>query len=202
MEHFHFEFFFAFANIISPFVERSFGGNFDPTVPWDRTFIDAANERDELEIAASRIQPTYLLAVMGTDRSVPTVAHPLHPQNCLRRPSRVFIGCVGDTETPPSYQWGSWPHSDRSELEVACRHLKEAHERIHEEATRVSERTQWARGLTLEIESASRTVRALNAELEERNEWARRLDSEAASAARQIQDMQEALKERTEWGHV
>jgi SAM-dependent methyltransferase len=199
IENFHFEFFFAFANIISPFVERSFGRSFDPATPWDKNFIDEVNERDEHEIAEARIQPTHLLAVLGADRSVPAVFHPLSPQNCLRRPARVFIGGVPDMEMGPAYAWGAWPHSDRSELEAACRHLKEAQVRIQEEARRVLERTQWAQGLSRELESASLTIRALHVELEERTEWARRLDSEAAAAARHIQELQETVTERTNW---
>jgi len=199
LEHFHFEFSFAFANIVSPFVERAFGGNFDPAVAWDRDFIDAVNECDEQAIASSRIPPTHLLAVLGTDRGVPTVAHPLPPRNCLRRPGGTDIDSVGDMETASAYQWGAWPHSDRSELEIACRHLQEAQVRIDEETARVFERTRWGRDLTSQLESAAQTVRALQLEVEDRNEWARHLDSEVAAAASRIQELQETVTERTEW---
>jgi len=199
LEHFHFEFFFAFANIVSPFVERSFGVNFDPSVPWDRNFIDAVNDCDEQAIASSRIPPTHLLAVLGTDRGVPTVAYPLPPQDCVRRPGRVFTDSAGEMETAPAYQWGAWPHTDRSELEIACRHLQEAQVRIDEETARVFERTRWGRDLTSQLESAAQTVRALQLEVEDRNEWARHLDSEVAAAASRIQELQETVTERTEW---
>jgi SAM-dependent methyltransferase len=199
LEQFHFEFFFAFANIVSPFVERSFGVNFDPSAPWDRDFIDAVNECDKQAIASSRIPPTHLLAVVGTDRGVPTVAYPLPPRNCLRRPGGTDIDSAGDTETATAYQWGSWPHSDRSELEIACRHLQEAQVRIDDETARVFERTRWGQDLTSQLESAAQTVQALQLELEERNQWALRLDSEADAAAKQIQELQETVTERTEW---
>jgi SAM-dependent methyltransferase len=58
LENFHFQVFVAFANVIDPFVDRAFGPNFDPDAPWDRSFIDAVQQRDEEEFAAGRIKPT------------------------------------------------------------------------------------------------------------------------------------------------
>ena len=112
---------------------------------------------------------------------------------------RNDIDSVGDMETASAYQWGAWPHSDRSELEIACRHLQEAQVRIDEETARVFERTRWGRDLTSQLESAAQTVRALQLEVEDRNEWARHLDSEVAAAASRIQELQETVTERTEW---
>jgi len=46
-EFFHFQFFLGFGNVIDPFVDRSFGPNFDPQAVWDRDFIDQVHRRDE-----------------------------------------------------------------------------------------------------------------------------------------------------------
>jgi SAM-dependent methyltransferase len=61
---FAFEFFFAYGNIIDPFIDRSFGPNFDATQAWDREFIDKVHLRDEKEMFAGRVTPTHVMAVM------------------------------------------------------------------------------------------------------------------------------------------
>jgi hypothetical protein len=64
MRRFAFEFFFAYGNIIDPFIDRSFGPIFDATQAWDREFIDRVHLRDEQEMLAGRITPTHVMAVM------------------------------------------------------------------------------------------------------------------------------------------
>jgi SAM-dependent methyltransferase len=87
IEHFHFQFFFGCGNVIDPFVGRAFGHNFDPKEAWDREFIDRVHLRDEQEMAAGRIKPTHMLAVVGNDRDRPTAfMKPLSPKFCVRRP--------------------------------------------------------------------------------------------------------------------
>jgi len=87
LEHFHFQFFFGCGNVIDPFVGRAFGHNFDPKQAWDREFIDRVHLRDEQEMAAGRIKPTHMLAVVGNDRDRPTAfMKPLSPKFCVRRP--------------------------------------------------------------------------------------------------------------------
>jgi hypothetical protein len=68
-ERFGFTFFLAFGNVISPFVDRSFGHHFDPAREWDRHFIDRVHARDQTEIEAGTITPTHMMAVMRNDRS-------------------------------------------------------------------------------------------------------------------------------------
>ena len=51
--------------MIDPFVDRSFGANFDPEAAWDREFIDQVHRRDEDEIAAGCLWPTHMLALLG-----------------------------------------------------------------------------------------------------------------------------------------
>lgn len=61
---FEFQFFYAFSNIVDPFVGRSFGHHLDPDSAADRAFIDRIHARDEAEQAAGRITPTHMFAVL------------------------------------------------------------------------------------------------------------------------------------------
>jgi SAM-dependent methyltransferase len=205
LEHFHFELFIAFANLIDPFVDRDFGSNFDAAAWWDRRFIDQVNERDEKEIASGHIKPTHLLAVIGTDSSVPTLFHePLSPRFCLRDPSAP--AAVRKDEPAADDAANPWPHSDRTELEIACRRLKEAQDRIDWAARKaedlhreLNERTAWAQRLDQEVLSCARKIEGLHQELEERTAWARQLDREVLSCARIIEGLYQELANRTAW---
>jgi len=85
LDHFHFQVFFGFGNVIDPFVDRSFGHNFDGTGTWDRDFIYQIHQRDEQEMIAGRLTPTHMLAVVGNDRDKPTVCpERLTPEFCVR----------------------------------------------------------------------------------------------------------------------
>lgn len=85
-QEFSFEFFFAFANIIDPFTDRSFGHNFDVAAEWDRAFIDRVHTRDEREMQAGRIKPTHILAVLSTAPVQATICdRHLTPNFCIRR---------------------------------------------------------------------------------------------------------------------
>ncbi len=85
MQQFGFRFFFAFGNVISPFVDRSFGHHFSPEREWDRNFIDRVNARDDAEIQAGRIKPTHMMAVMVRDRAAkPRCWNHLTPDFCVR----------------------------------------------------------------------------------------------------------------------
>lgn len=64
IQHFHFESFFAFANIIDVFIDRGFGHNFSVSNPWDRAFIDRVHAVDESALQAGTIKPTHILAAM------------------------------------------------------------------------------------------------------------------------------------------
>ncbi len=86
LEYFHFQFFFAFGNVIDPFVDRGFGHNFDATAKWDRDFIYQIHQRDQQEMLAGNIKPTHMLAVVGNDPDKPTLfSAPLSPEFCVRR---------------------------------------------------------------------------------------------------------------------
>lgn len=89
VQRFGFDFFFAYGNIIDPFIDRSFGPHFDPDRDWDRQFIDRVHARDEAEMLAGRIKPTHILAVMRRDRGVrPQTWLHMTPEFCVRHPDR------------------------------------------------------------------------------------------------------------------
>ena len=88
LQHFAFESYLGFANVIDPFVDRGFGGHFDADSAQDRALIDRIHARDEAELQAGRIKPTHAMAVLRR----PDYAGPLQvwqnltPQHCLRVP--------------------------------------------------------------------------------------------------------------------
>lgn len=87
VERFDFDLFVAFANIVDPFIDRSFGSNFDPQADWDRAFIDRVHARDEAELATGRIKPTHMFAVMHPGSGEAKLHLPgLSPRQSIRRP--------------------------------------------------------------------------------------------------------------------
>lgn len=86
IERFGFEFFLAFGNVVSPFIDRAFGHHLHPDREWDRAFVDRIQARDQAEIEAGNIKPTQMLAILSNDRShVPRVYKHLTPQFCVRK---------------------------------------------------------------------------------------------------------------------
>jgi hypothetical protein len=87
IEYFNFELFIPFANIVTVFIDRPFGHNFDANRGWDRDFIDRVHARDEQGIISGELKPTQMLAVL---RNVPTtqqlVDPKLTPEFCVRSP--------------------------------------------------------------------------------------------------------------------
>ena len=89
LRHFHFEFAFGFANVIDPFVDRAYGGNFDPASEWDRAFIDRVHALDMAEIESGRLKPTHMLAALSTHPpGRVTVYKHLTPEFVTRWPER------------------------------------------------------------------------------------------------------------------
>jgi chromosome segregation ATPase len=105
----------------------------------------------------------------------------------------------GALEEMPAYEWSAWPHTDRRELEIACRRLEEAKDRTQERIELISERTQWAQRLEQEVRSAARTIQELQEAVDERTVWARRLDLEIEASARRNAELQGEMEERTAW---
>jgi SAM-dependent methyltransferase len=89
LERFAFDFFYAFANVIDPFIDRSFGPHFDADSAEDRAFIDRVHTRDEAEILAGTIKPTHMFAAMrrkGDPGEATKVWAHLTPAFCVRDP--------------------------------------------------------------------------------------------------------------------
>ncbi len=207
LENFHFQVFIAFANAIEPFVDRGFGYNFDAQSAWDRSFIDEVHQRDEQEFAAGRLKPTHILAVLGKDPSVPTLYHPpLTPEFCVRNPGHVS---APPDPSPDPYEWQAWPHTPQSELEIACRRLNDAYQKLKQAESEcakrgdmvmelmadVEERTNWALQLNQEIEhwkALDLHLDQINQELEERTAWALNLKT-------QLETLSVQFEERTNW---
>jgi len=176
VDNFHFQLFVGFANVIDPFTDRTFGQNFDAKAAWDRAFIDQVHERDEQEMIAGHIKPTHMLAVVGNDRDTTTLFHePLGPEFCIRATQAPVVEKGASLMQPEqgAYEWHSWPHSAQSELEIACRRLRDAE-------IRVNERTEAAKAVTKELEERTAWALSLDKDVQERTVWALRLDKELA----------------------
>ena len=87
IKYFHFESFFAFANVIDPFIDRGFGHHFNAARDWDRQFIDRVAIADEQALRSGALKPTHILAAM---RKGPCALQqhiaPFTPAFCLRKP--------------------------------------------------------------------------------------------------------------------
>ena len=216
LSQFRFKLFFGFANVIEPFVDRTFGYNFDASAPWDRSFIDSVHQRDEAEIFSGRIKPTHMLAVMSSHPVVTPMIFraPLTPQFCLRDPAlRPVAAASPDGSRPDAYDWHSWPHSPQREVEIACERLKKAEEEV---ATRTAwavrvdeeleEKTAWAVALSKEVEEWTDWGLRLESQLEERTAWAleieKELEARTALVGRlrsELERVNEQMEERTRW---
>ncbi|MEP6717421.1 MAG: class I SAM-dependent methyltransferase [Terriglobia bacterium] len=176
LNDFHFRFFFPFGNAIDPFIDRSFGPNFDVSRECDRAFIDRVHQCDEAQIASGRLSPTHMMAVVSAEPAE-CCAFPgnLSPSFCLRPSARashtvVFPG--------PVYQWRDWPDTPVRELEKTCAMLVDS-------AGLVRRQTAWAHDL--ERESSARLV------------WAHDLERESSARLAWGESLERQLDERTAW---
>jgi SAM-dependent methyltransferase len=210
LENFHFQVFVAFANVIEPFVDRAFGPNFDSDAPWDRSFIDAVQQRDEEEFAAGRLKPTHILAVLGKDPTVPTLFHPpLTPESSVRNPQQV----AGEPEGLSNpYEWQAWPHSPPAELGIAQLQqlnqelekqtvlLRQLQEQLDQMKAELEERTAWALDLESQLAARATETFILNVaheeqtqELEERTKWAFKLDRQLTARNKEMANLLDQL---------
>lgn len=189
LREFHFQLFLPFGNIVDPFVDRNFGPHFDAAAQWDRSFIDEIHRRDEAEISSGALTPTHMLAVVGKDSVVARTFPGLTPEFCVRRPH-------GPTKAAPpeaAYDWHSWPHSSKRELEIACqrlaesaRQLRKLRDEVAQLEREVQKRTSWARDIEQQLEDRTRWALSLDAEFEERTAWALRLRNELEEKTRYL----------------
>lgn len=86
MARFEFQFFYAFGNVVDPFIDRSFGHHLDPDNAKDRDFIDRIHARDQAELDAGNITPTHMFAVLKNGTSGHCVfSLGRGPAKCMRR---------------------------------------------------------------------------------------------------------------------
>ena len=85
ISRFEFQFFYAFGNIVDPFIDRSFGHHLDANSDEDRRFIDRIHARDQAELDVGNITPTHMFAVLknGTP-GLCTFALGRRPSECIR----------------------------------------------------------------------------------------------------------------------
>jgi SAM-dependent methyltransferase len=89
IDRFEFDLFLPFSNVIDPFIDRTFGHNFDSSVAWDTNFIDRVHARDRAEIMRGAIKPTHILAAMRTGtRGRTSIVDGLTPEFCIRLPDK------------------------------------------------------------------------------------------------------------------
>lgn len=91
LQHFQFDTFIAFANIIDVFVERPYGPNFDIGSQADLAFIDRVQAIDHNAIESGKIKPTHLIAAMQLEPVSETKTYRgLMPQHAVRIPHQAY----------------------------------------------------------------------------------------------------------------
>jgi len=87
LSRFHFKVFIGFLNVVSPFIDRSFGHNFDVTDPIDCAFIDKVHKADEDGFKSGVIKPTQIFAVLSQNPvPEPFFSRGLSPEFSVRVP--------------------------------------------------------------------------------------------------------------------
>ena len=215
LENFHFHLFIGFGNVIDPFVDRSFGFNFDAAAAWDRSFIDEVHQRDEAEISSGHLKPTHMLAAVGNNPIASMIVQtPITPEFCVRRPSAVHTRAHGASNgSTDAYDWHAWPHDPQSELEIAYRRVKESQDRIRQLTAhsqeldeQIEQRTAWALQLEKDLEERTAWALQLQKECEERTAWAFQMEKEFAERTawalqldREQNQLIHELEQRTAW---
>jgi ubiquinone/menaquinone biosynthesis C-methylase UbiE len=212
LKQFHFHVFIAYGNVIDPFVDRAFGGHFNPSLEWDRSFIDKVHERDEKELASGRLKPTHMIAVVKKERcSRPRFLKNQSPEFCVRAPENNTTSL--SKRAPSPYQWDSWPHDRQRELEIVCRQLAETGHEIKKRtawaltlSNQLEERTAWALSLERDVQASAAYAKSIERELVSRSDWALSLQSEldnrtswALDLKQQVEALEIAVEERTAW---
>jgi SAM-dependent methyltransferase len=88
LKRFKFHLFLGFSNLISVFVDRSFGPNFNIENPFDCRFIDFVNQLDDYYMEQGRIKPTQMIAAMTrTEFAPPKIYGNLSPEFSVRLPN-------------------------------------------------------------------------------------------------------------------
>jgi ubiquinone/menaquinone biosynthesis C-methylase UbiE len=184
LEQFHFRLFVAYGNVIDPFIDRAFGGHFDPAAEWDRNFIDQVHQRDEEELASGRLKPTHMIAVLTHEPGARFGN--FEPESCVRR-----LTTPGLVSTPGNpYDWNAWPHDTRRELEIAC-------QRIAGAGREIRQRTEWALGLAAQLEEKTAWALSLEQDVRDFKAWALSIEKELEHRTAWASSLQADVEQRT-----
>jgi SAM-dependent methyltransferase len=111
--YFEFDVFVPFANVVDPFIERTFGPNFDVSNPRDLSFVDRVHARDEAEIASGRIKPTHIVATMCSGRAgKERYIGGLTPGFSVRSPVRAPLATYSRSNAAPPHKRTDLPTHD------------------------------------------------------------------------------------------
>jgi SAM-dependent methyltransferase len=92
ISQFHFKLFLGFSNLISVFIDRSFGHNFKTDNPKDTFIIDMINSLDDFYLSEGSIKPTQMIAAVGKSPYSERIFYKnLTPEFCVRRPGPQFV---------------------------------------------------------------------------------------------------------------
>ena len=89
VEHFSFQAFLGYGNIVDPFIERGYGHNLDPENPKDRKFVDFVEGLNTKLIDVGIIKPTTMFAVMGHQATETKYFRHWSPSYCIRNPGDI-----------------------------------------------------------------------------------------------------------------
>jgi SAM-dependent methyltransferase len=187
LERFHFRLFVGYGNIIDPFIDRAFGGHFDPDSEWDRSFIDRVHQRDEVELSSGRLKPTHMIAALASDASGEFLGN-FVPASCVRPAEQRET----QVRARNPYESDAWPHDPREELEIACRRLAET-------GNEIKQRTRWALDLAKQLDHRTAWSRSLEKDVDAAREWGRRLERELENRTTWAMSLQPEVEKQTEW---
>ena len=166
IEYFHFDRFVGFGNLIDPFVDRSFGHNFDINDPWDRAFIDEVHARDEMEIGRGYLTPTHMFAVVDLRFGAPaTHLDPPDLKACVRRADTV-VEIPAEAAMPPTDRLSRVLEALEAERRLLAEQVQAKSQEVQFLHDELVKRTKWAWGM--------------EKELNERTHWAMALDRRIA----------------------
>lgn len=89
-QHFKFEQFLGFGNLVDVFTSRRFGASYDADDERDKAFIDFIQYLNDLLIDLGHIKPTRMCAVMVLENTQPTKTYKnWTPEFCIRKPDEI-----------------------------------------------------------------------------------------------------------------
>ena len=214
LKRFEFEYFFGFGNVVDPFVDRVFGPHFDVTKDWDRDFIDRVHAKDQELLAAGKIPPTHMLAVLRHPGEAREIRQNLSPVACLAARAKAS----GTALKPMNAYAVAYEGAEQVRAMAAIaveyeEYCERARAIITKVSAEVEQQSSWGVELKGQLEASEARVIALQQEVAERNQWALeregivgRAEVELGSLRQELEEyaalrlrLEQDLKERTAW---